>query len=131
MVRLYILERPYRALFLAAEEHEADCPSRQKPSCLNRARRFNHKCRVAAVVERSRAQLPRIQMCAEDDDFIRLLVAPNFAHNVFLSDGPANLVGHVEARAHLPWIGRGGPCKSHGIFARHNGLRNPVNFTGQ
>src|SRR5216110_351419 len=29
VVRLYILERPYRALFLAAEEHEADCPSRQ------------------------------------------------------------------------------------------------------
>src|SRR5256885_8231412 len=26
-----------------------------------------------------------------------------------LSDGPANLVGHVEACAHLPWIGRGGP----------------------
>src|SRR5256885_15326388 len=69
--------------------------------------------------------------CAEDDDFIRLLVATNFAHNVFLSDGPANLVGHVEARAHLPWIGCDGPCKSHGVFARHNGLRNLVNFTGQ
>src|SRR5256885_17055431 len=67
VVRLYILERSNRTLFLAAEEHEADCPPRQKPSCLNRARRFNHQCRVAAVVERSRAQLPRIQMCRSEE----------------------------------------------------------------
>src|SRR2546430_11255423 len=70
-------------------------------------------------------------MRAENDDFLRLLVAANFTDNVFLLDGPANFVGHVKARTHFPWIGNNAARQPHGIFARDYRLRNPVDLTSE
>src|SRR5207245_4777171 len=101
----------------AAEEHEANRPPWQKSGGLNRARRLNHQRRVAAIVERSRTQLPRIQMRAENDNFIWLFIAADFAYNVLLFDRPANFVGHVEVHSHFSRIASHGPYTQHPVFA--------------
>src|SRR5260370_8076642 len=60
-----------------------------------------------------------------------LLVPAYSADEVLLLDWTANLVGDVKMHTHLPWIGRDSACKPHGIFARHDGLRNLVDLTGK
>src|SRR5207237_10219275 len=48
---------------------------------------------IASVVERPAAQFPGIEMRAEDDHFVGLFVAPNFADYVLLLDGAAGFIG--------------------------------------
>ena len=70
-------------------------------------------------------------MRAKDDNFVRLLIASDLAHNVFLLHRFANLVGHVKVHSHFPWISGDGPRKLHRIFARHDCLRNLIDLAGK
>ena len=68
-------------------------------------------------------------MRAEDDNFIRLLVAADFADNVFLFDRPADFIGHVEARTQFPRISSDGTRKPQGVFARDDCLWDFVDLS--
>ncbi len=92
-MRFDVSERPYGALLFAREQNESDSPLWQQPGCFDGASGFNHQRRVAAVIERSAAQFPGIEVRAEDRHFVGLFVAANFSDDVFLFDGAADFVG--------------------------------------
>src|SRR5437870_7151886 len=116
-MRLHIFTRADGSLLFAAEKDETDGTPGQQARGLDRARGFHHQSGIASVVERPAAQFPGIEMRAEDDHFVGLFVAPNFADYVLLLDGAAGFIGHLEVHAHLCWIRRNGPGQAHGVFA--------------
>src|SRR5437588_9309784 len=95
-MRFHIFIGANGALLFAAKEHKADGAAWKEPSGLDGAGGFDNQRHVAAVVERARAQFPRIEMRTKDDRLVGFLVPANFAYNVFLLDRPANLVWHVQ-----------------------------------
>src|SRR5260370_31084130 len=130
-MRLHVFVGANRALFLAAKEYEADRPPRQETSSLNRARRFNHQCGVTSIVECSRAQLPRIQMRAQNHVFIGLPVSTNFTDNVLVLDRAANLVRHLQEHERSVWVHGDQPCEVHRVSPRNDRLWNLVDFAMQ
>src|SRR5260370_11664070 len=130
-MRLHVFVGANRALFLAAKASEAACPPPKETSRLNGSRRFHHQCGVTSIVERSRAQLPRIQMRAQNHDFIGLLVSTNFTDNVFLLDRAANLVRHLQEHERSVWVHGDQPCEVHRVFPRNDPLWNLVDFAMQ
>jgi len=82
-VRQGVLPRAVHALLFATEEHEANRPPRQQSRGLEGARRFDHQRGIAAVVERAGAQVPGIEVRAEDNCFVGLLASTNFAEPRF------------------------------------------------
>src|SRR5207237_630531 len=93
LMRLHIFTRADGSLLFAAEKDETDGTPGQQARGLDRARGFHHQSGIASVVERPAAQFPGIEMRAEDDHFVGLFVAPNFADYVLLLDGAAGFIG--------------------------------------
>ena len=65
-------------------------------------------------------------MRAENDGFVGLFAAANFADDIFLFDGAADFVRHREAHANFAGVGGNGARQAHGVFARKDCLRNNV-----
>ena len=61
-------------------------------------------------------------MRAEDDDFVGLFVAANFADHVELVHRAADFVGHGEAHAHFAGMGRHNALQSQSVFTGDNRL---------
>jgi len=91
-VRLHIFVRADRALLLAAEEYEADCPPRQEPGGLM-ARAASITSAALQPLSSAPCPTPGIQMRAEDYDFVRLLVAANLADDILLFNRAPILLG--------------------------------------
>src|SRR5882757_2397662 len=125
-MRQSILPGTEQALLFAAEEHETNGAPRNQSGGLDRARGLDHQSGVAAIVQRASAQVPGIEMRAENDCFIGHFAAANFSYYIFLFRRTADFVGHAEAHTHF--AGVGGYCsrQPHGIFARDHCLGNPL-----
>ena len=121
-MRLHVGPRAEHALLFAAEQNEADGAARQQSAGFDGARGFDHQRGVAAVVQRAGAEFPGIQMRAENDDFVGLFVAANFADHIELLHRAADFVGHGEAHADFAGICRHGALQAQRVFARDNRL---------
>ena len=64
-----------QSLFFAGEKNEADRASRLHARSLDGSQRIDDQRGVAAVVERARAQFPRIEVRTQDHELVRLLAA--------------------------------------------------------
>ncbi len=82
-MRLHVAPGAELALFVATEQHEADRTPRAKPGEMNDACGFDHQCGVAAGVQRALAQIPGIQMRAQDDEFVGLFAPADLRNDVF------------------------------------------------
>src|SRR6266851_1116297 len=121
-MRQGVLPGTQQALLFAAEEDEANGAAWDKPRGFDGARGFNHQRGVAAVVQRARAQIPGIEMRAENHRFVGFFATANLANDVLLFDGPTDLVRHGEARPHFAWVCRHGARQAHGILASNDSL---------
>ena len=70
------------ALFFAGEKHEAHGAARHQAQRLKTARDVDHHGGVHAIVLRAGAQVPGVQMGADQHDFLRPLAAPYFRHHI-------------------------------------------------
>src|ERR1700752_13119 len=115
-MRFHVFKRPDGTLLFATEEHEANRAAGQKSGGLDRARSLDNQRGITAVVECPSAELPGIQMCSEDDHFVRLFVAANFADNVLLFNRSANLVGAMNSYFHASRICGNRSRQIHSVF---------------
>src|SRR5258708_19534514 len=65
-------------------------------------------------------------MRAENDDFIRLLIAANLANDILLLDRSANFIGHFERDFHFARIRTSKTRQPHRVFTPDNRLRDSV-----
>src|SRR5271170_332414 len=63
-------------------------------------------------------------MSAEDDDFVRLFIAANFADDIFLFAWAADLVGHGETKADLGGIRDGSSFEAQAVLPGEDSLWN-------
>ena len=96
------------AVLFVGEQHHAHGAPRPQVQLLHDPQRFPRHHAAAAIVGRAGADVPRVEMAADDDDFVRLLAAADFADDV-----RRFRVG-VEMRLHLQpdddACCRGRPC---------------------
>src|SRR5882762_5863175 len=125
-MRQRILPGAEQALLFATEEHETNGAPRNQSCGSDRACGLDYQSGVAAIVQRASAQVPGIEMRAENDCFIGHFAAANFAYYIFLFYRAADFVGHAEAHTHFAGIGGYGSRESHGIFASDHCLGNAL-----
>ena len=70
------------AVLLVGPQHEADGPPRPQPQLLHDPQRFPRHDASAAVVARAGADVPRIEVSADDHDFVGPLAAAKLADDV-------------------------------------------------
>ena len=92
--------RADQSLLFAGEKNEADGAPRLHARRLNGSQRIDDQSGVAAVIERARAQFPRIEVRAQDHEFVWLLAASYFRDHVRRLDRPAQLVRNREIGPH-------------------------------
>ena len=122
--------RTEHALFLAAEEHEADRPPRHVAGLADGTRGGNDERGVAAVIERSRAEIPGIKVRAEDDEFVGQLATADLTDHIRDLDRATDHVRHGEPHAQrLP--GRVGRTRqTQRILTGHDRHRQAGEFPG-
>src|ERR1051326_671230 len=69
-------------VLLVGPEHDADRTSRAKVQLLHQPKRLPRRHRSAAVIGRTRADVPRIEMTTDDNDLVGTLAAADFADDV-------------------------------------------------
>ena len=70
------------AVLLVGPQHDADRAPRAEVQLLHQAQGFPRRDAPAAIVGRSRADVPRIEVPADDDHFVGQLAAANLADDV-------------------------------------------------
>ena len=101
-VRLDVFPGTEQSLFLASEKHEANGAARQETGGLDGARGVNHHRCVAAVVEGTGAQVPGIEVRAENDGFVGVFAPRIWPTTFSWSIGPPTLFGMVRRTRTLP-----------------------------
>ena len=127
-VPIAIAEAAAAAVLLVGPQHDADRPARPQIQLLHQAQRLPRHHAAAAIVGRSGADVPGVEVAADDDDFVRQLAAAELADHV----GRVG-VGQ-EVRLHRRASGARRAAIAHalqprGILGRHRGggnLRLPV-----
>ena len=98
-----------------------------EPEDLIDARCVNYQGCVAAIVERTGAEFPGIEMGAEDDELVGLFAAANFGDDILGIHRAGNFVGQLEM--HANFLARSNETShSFGVFARDDGLRQFLEF---
>jgi len=101
-VRLHIFVRADRALLLAAEEYEADCPPRQEPGGLDGSRRFNHQRGIANRCRAHPCPTPRNPDARRGLRFRPASRSANLADDICCSIGPPILLGILRETCTWP-----------------------------
>ena len=83
------------AVLLVGPQHDADRPARPQIQLLHDAQRFPRHDAAAAIVGRAGADVPRVEVAADDDDFVGFFASANLADDV------GRLGVGVEMRLHL------------------------------
>src|SRR5689334_20247577 len=100
LMLFHVSKRPIEPFFFASEEHKADGPPRVLPGAYNGVRGAKRRSRSRAVVSRSFAQVPGIQVPAHNKDFFRMLAPANLSDNIgSLHGATRKRILHVEAHA--------------------------------
>ena len=73
---------PRIAVLLVGEEHDAHRAARPQVELLHQPHRLPRHDAAAAVVGRARADVPRVEVAADDDDLVRQLAAAHLADDV-------------------------------------------------
>src|SRR5580704_12078820 len=93
--------RSEKSFFFARKQDKANTAARPQARGLDRAQRIDDQRRIASIVERPGAQLPRIEVCSQNHELIRLLVPSYFADYVRCRDRSGNTVGYRKVGADL------------------------------
>ncbi len=117
-----------QSLLFAGPEHEAQRPPRPHTGSDDGPGGVNHQRGVAAIVERSGAQVPGIQMCAQQNNFLGALPSPDLGDNVALFDRSTDAVRQLEPHPHTPSGGLQA-CHALCILARHERLRQSIHLS--
>ena len=110
------------AVLLVGPQHDADGAPRAEVQLLHQPQRFPRRDAPAAIVGRPRADVPRIEVPADDDHFVRQLAAADLADDV------RGVGVGEEARLHhqLQPDRRSAihhPLQTRGVLGRHGGGR--------
>ncbi len=81
-VAIAVVEPATQAVLLVGEQHDADRPPRPEVQLLQQTRHFPRRHRAAAVVGRAGADVPRVEVAADDDDLFGLLAPADFGDHV-------------------------------------------------
>src|SRR6185437_9363180 len=90
----------YVELLLARKEHEADGATGMKSGSFDGAKSLDDECGVAAIVQRSSAKFPGIQMRAKNEELIRLFPTLNLGNHILRGDQAAYFVRDRVPYAH-------------------------------
>src|SRR5882762_5639736 len=82
LMLLHVREGTVEPLLFSREEHEANCASRLHSRTHDRIGGPQHACGARPVVCAAFGEIPRIQMCADDQDLLGIFAAANFADHV-------------------------------------------------
>ena len=83
------------AVLLVGPQHDAHRPPRTQVQLLHDPQRLPRHHAAAAIVGRAGADVPRVEVAADDDDFVRLLASADLADDV------GRLGVGLEVRLHL------------------------------
>src|SRR5208283_554188 len=100
-MRPRIRSRAEQAFLFAGKKNKADGTARLQSGGPDRPQRVHDQSGIAAVVERSSAEFPRIQVRTEDNELVGLLAAFDFTDHVGGLDRSTDLVGDAQI----------GPCR--------------------
>ena len=106
--------RTEQSLLFSGEKDETNGPARQDFGGFDRPKRIDDKRGIAAVVERAGAEIPGIEMRADDHELVGLFHAAEFGNHIGRFDGSADLVGDgkigpdqiLDSRAGAPCVRR-------------------------
>src|SRR5215472_4305980 len=98
----HLSQRAPSSRFLAGVQHESQGASGAKLERTDLAGGVDHQCDVASVIQSTSAQLPAVEVGAEDDELVRSLTATNFRHHV--SSPEAWKVAPSETQPDLCWV---------------------------
>src|SRR5712671_4437942 len=82
LVLLHVREGAVESLLFSSEKHESNRASGFYPRAHDRIGSTQHACRARPVVRASFGEIPRIQMCADNQDLLGIFAAANFADHV-------------------------------------------------
>src|SRR5712671_3634345 len=82
LMLLHVREGTVEPLLFSREEHEANCASRLHSRTHDRIGSTQHACRTRPIVCASFGEIPRIQMCADNQHLFGIFAAANFADHV-------------------------------------------------
>ena len=102
-------------VLLVGPQHDADRPPRPEIQLLHDPQRFPGHDAPSAIVGRTRADVPRIEVAADDDDLVRPLAAADLADHV----RRFHVAFHVRVHAEVHDDGTaafGHPLQPIGIF---------------
>ena len=123
LVLLHVGLAAVKPLLFAAEQYEADGPLRLEAGFGQRpqgAGTFQHGTGAGAVVGGPGAKVPRVDVCADDHEFVGLFATTDFAHGVVDGDRAGHeLVGDLDF--HLRWgavLHRGKAVQHPVVFVR-------------
>src|SRR5690349_19358415 len=91
-VRLGVSEGSKHALFFPAPQREADGTARSMTQRGDRTCRFKDHGTSSTVVLCSCAEIPRVQMCTNQDPFVGMLAAADFSNDVVYDRSARNFV---------------------------------------
>ena len=84
-----------KAELFSGEEDETDRPS-EPTSCRDGPGSLHDQGAVDAIVERSRSELPRIQVRAQEHDLLRFLDAADLGDDITGTPGSADMVLNLQ-----------------------------------
>src|SRR6267142_4057886 len=82
LMLLDVREGTVQPLLFSSEKHESNRASGFHPRAHDRIGSSEHACRAGPIVCGSFGEIPRIQMCADNQDLLGIFAATNFADHV-------------------------------------------------